>query len=83
MNSCELEIYKAMRQVQSGPTIIRQLCLICKNYLNEWDVKARYAVCWKCRKTCWPKPQQSETVEQPKHPRLVPLRDGLYAIAID
>ena len=83
MNMQQIEIKQAIRQVCHGPAVIRYTCLICKAYLNDWDVKAGKAVCWKCRKTCWPKPQQSETVEQPKQPRLVPLRDGLYAIAID
>ena len=83
MNSAELEIYKVIRQVQSGPTIIRYLCLICKDYLGEWDVKAGKAVCWKCRKTYWPKPKVEETNLQPRQPRLVQLKDGLYAIAVD
>ncbi len=82
MNSTELEIYQAIRQVQKGPTIIRYLCSICKDYLNEWDVKGRKAVCWKCRKAYWPKPKEEE-VQEPRRPRLVQLKDGLYAIAVD
>ena len=39
MNSAELEIYQAIRQVQRGPTVIRYLCLICKGYLSDWDVR--------------------------------------------
>ena len=83
MNSTELEIYKAIIQVQRSPTIIRYLCLICKDYLNEWDVKAKKGVCWKCRKTYWPKPTAEEKNQEPRHPRLVQLKDGLYAIAVD
>lgn len=76
MNSTELEIYKAIRQVQKGPTILRYLCLICKDYLNEWDVKARKGVCWKCRKTYWPKPTTEEKNQGPRHPGLVQLKDA-------
>jgi hypothetical protein len=83
MNSGELEIYKAVRQAQGSPTIIRQLCLICKNYLNEWDMNARHAVCWKCRKAIWPKPKVEEISSGSKQPRLVQIRDGVYAIAVD
>jgi len=51
MNMQQLEIDRAIRQVWHGPTVIRYTCLTCKTYLNEWDVKAGKAVCWKCRKT--------------------------------
>ena len=83
MDLQQIEIYKAIRQVWHGPTVIRYLCLICKTYLGEWDVKAGKAVCWKCRKTYWPKPKDEEKNLQPRQPRLVQLKDGLYAIAVD
>ena len=77
-----LEIYKAIRQVWHGPTVIRYLCLICKDYLNDWDVKAGKAVCWKCRKTYWPKPKVEEKPE-PKKPEMIQLKDGRYALIFD
>lgn len=83
MNTQQLEIDKAVRQIWYGPTVIRYLCLICKTYLNDWDVKAGKAVCWRCRKTYWPKPKEAEKVQEPRQPRLVQLKDGLYAIAVD
>ena len=82
MNTQELEIDRAIREIQRGPTVIRYTCLICKKYLNEWDVKAGKAVCWKCRKLYSPK-QEVEKVTEPKQPRLVPMKNGLYAIAVD
>jgi hypothetical protein len=57
MNSAELEIYQAIKEVQRGPTVIRYLCLICKGYLRDWDVKKGKAVCWKCRAIYFPPPQ--------------------------
>ena len=83
MNSTELEIYQAIRQAQRGPTIIRYLCPICKDYLNEWDAKASKTICWKCRKTCWPKPKVEEKNLEPKRPRLVPMKDGSWAVMVD
>jgi len=32
MNSAELEIFDAIRQVRRGPRVIRYLCFICKGY---------------------------------------------------
>ena len=83
MNSNEFEIYKAIRQVQSAPTIIRYICSVCKKYLNEWDVKARKAVCWKCRKTYWPKPKVEKRDVGTGLPNLVQLKDGLREMPVD
>lgn len=33
---------------------VRQVCLMCKDYLNELDVKNGCAVCWNCRRLYWP-----------------------------
>ncbi len=82
MNMEQFEIEKAIRQVRHGPTTMRYICLICKSYLNEWDVKAGKAVCWKCRKAIWPKPTVEEKTSEVKQPRLVQIKDGLYAIGI-
>jgi len=50
--------------------------------LGEWDVKAGKAVCWKCRKTYWPKPKVEEKPE-PKKPEMIQLKDGRYALIFD
>jgi hypothetical protein len=83
MNSAELEIYKAVRQAKYGPTILRQVCIICKHYLNEWDLKSKKAVCWYCRKKFFPEPKPVEKQPEGKLLRLVPQPDGSYAIIID
>jgi len=82
MNAQQLEIDRAIREVQRGPTVIRYTCLICKKYLNEWDVKDGKAVCWKCRELSFPT-SRVEKVPESKQPRLVPMKNGLYAIAVD
>jgi hypothetical protein len=83
MNSAELEIYKAVKQAQSGSTVIRSLCLICKDYLNDWDVQAHKALCWKCRRTYFPTPKVEAKDPEPKKATLFQLRDGKYAIIVD
>ena len=83
MNMAQLEIYKAVRKVQSGPTILRQVCTICKHYLNTWDLKSKKAVCWYCRKKYFPTPQPVEQQPEPKQFRLVQQKDGLYAITAE
>ena len=83
MNIQEQEISRAIRQIQGTTTVLRYTCPVCKEYLGEWDVKTGKTICWKCRKTYWPKPKVEEKKEEPKQPRLVQIRDGLYAIAID
>ena len=83
MNSAELEIYKAIRQLQNGPTVIRYLCLICKDYLSSWDVRKREAVCWKCRKISFPPTQIEPKNPEPKKATLLQLRDGKFAIIVE
>ena len=83
MKMAQLEIYKAVRKVQSGPTIIRQVCIICKHYLNKWDIKSKKAVCWYCRKKFFPEPLPAEKQPEAKQFRLVQQKDGLYAIIAD
>jgi len=83
MNSAELEIYQAIRQVQRGPTVIRYLCLICKGYLSGWDVRKGKGVCWKCRAIYFPPPQIEQTNPVPQKATLLQLKDGKYAIIVD
>ena len=83
MALAELEIFNAIRQVQRGPTIIRYLCFICKDYLNAWDVQAHKAVCWKCRRISFQKSKIELPNPEPKKATLFQLRDGKYAIVID
>ena len=83
MNSAELEIYKAVRQVKSGPTIIRSLCIICKGYLSSWDVRKRKAVCWKCREISFPLPKIALKNPEPQKATLLQLKDGKFAIILD
>jgi hypothetical protein len=74
MNKVQFEIECAIRQANTGPTILRQACIICKHYLNDWDLKSKKAVCWYCRKKFFPVPQREKKQ---------PVKDGLYAIAVD
>jgi uncharacterized Zn finger protein (UPF0148 family) len=83
MNTQQLEIEGAIRQIWEGRTVLRYTCPICKQYLGQWDVEDGKTICWKCRKTHWPKPKVEEKKMEPRHPRLVQLKNGLYAIAID
>lgn len=39
MNSADIEIYEAIREVHSDPTVIRYLCFLCKAYLTDWEVE--------------------------------------------
>ena len=54
MDDAEVEISDAVREVQGAPVIIRHMCIICKDYLTDWDVYNGYAVCWSCRSTYFP-----------------------------
>ena len=83
MNSAELEIYQAIRKVQQGPTVIRYLCLICKGYLSNWDVRKGKAVCWKCRAIYFPPPQIEPKKPELQKAALLQLRDGKFAIIIE
>ena len=83
MNSAELEIYQAIRQVHQGPTVIRYLCLICKNYLSDWDIRKRKAVCWKCRAIYFPPPKIEPKKPELQKASLLQLRDGKFAIIIE
>jgi len=57
MNAAEVEIYDAVRQVQGALTGIRHTCIICKDYLSDWDVHRGYAICPKCRPAFLPAPR--------------------------
>ena len=83
MNSAELEIYQAIREVQRGPTVIRYLCLMCKDYLSNWDVRKGKAVCWKCRTIYFPPPQIEPKKPEPPKATLLQLRDGKFAIIVE
>ena len=83
MNSTELEIDQAIREAQRGPAVIRYLCLICKGYLNDWDLRIGEAVCRKCRAIYFPPP-----LIEPKGPKLqnatlLQLKDGKFAIVVE
>ena len=54
MDDAEVEISDAVRKVQSGPAVIRHICIICKEYLTGWDTDKGYALCWSCRSTYFP-----------------------------
>ena len=83
MNPTELEIYKAVREVQKGPTIIRCLCIMCKGYLSDRDLREQRGVCEECRTMHVPVRKVLQEVPEPNRPRLVPLRNGVYGIAVD
>lgn len=83
MNKVQFEIESAIMQAKTGPTIIRQVCTICKHYLNKWDIKSKKAVCWYCRKKFFPEPQPVEKQPETKQLRLVPQKDGTYTIMTD
>jgi hypothetical protein len=83
MSSAELEIYKAVKQLQSGPTVIRYLCLICKGYLSSWDVRKREAVCWKCGEISFPPPKIELRNPEPQKATLLQLKDGKFAIIVE
>ncbi len=83
MNSAEFEIYQAIRQVQRGPTVIRYLCLICKSYLSDWDLREEEAVCWKCRAIHFPSHQIEPKKPELQRATLLQLKDGKFAIIVE
>jgi hypothetical protein len=83
MKAAEVEISDAVRQVQGGPAIIRHMCIICKDYLTDWDVFNGYSLCWSCRSVYFPAPKPEEKKPEFKKAILVQLRDGKYAIFLD
>jgi len=83
MNTQQLEIEGAIRQIWRGPTVLRYTCPVCKKYLGEWDVKAGKTICWKCRKTYWPKPKVEKRDVGTGLPNLVQLKDGLREMPVD
>ena len=75
------EIENAIWEVQRDEPreTLRYICLMCKRYLNEWDVKKGKAVCWYCRKIYFPEPKNKESL--PAKPiKLVPQKDGSYLV---
>ena len=47
MNSANSEISNAIREAQSDrTTVLRYVCLVCKEYLSEWDVEAGGRFAW-------------------------------------
>lgn len=82
MNTGEVEIYNAIRQAQAAPTTIRYHCLICKEYLNEWETHRGDAICWSCKSTYFPTPKV-EAKEEPKKAILLQLRNGKSVIILD
>ncbi len=83
MNSAEIEMHRAVRQIQSEPTVIRYLCLICKDYLGGWDVIKREAVCWKCREIYFLPPKIEPKNPEPQKATLLQLKDGKFAIIVE
>ena len=82
MNAAEVEIYNAVMKVQDGPVIIRHTCIICKEYLHDWDVRKGYAFCRVCRRVYFPAPKVEEKKVVLKKAILVQLKDGKYAILL-
>jgi len=83
MNLAEFEVYSAIREVQMGPAIIRYICLICKDYLSDWDNQKGYAICWRCRRVYSPTPKVEVRNPELKKATLVQLKDGKQAIILD
>jgi len=83
MNTGEVEIYNAIRQAQNGPAIIRYKCIICKEYLSDWETNRGYAVCWSCKGVYFPAPKVEEKRARPQKATLVQLRDGKYIVILD
>ena len=76
------EIENALWEVQRdepGETM-RYLCLMCKDYLNRWDVQKGKAVCWHCRKMYFPGPKNKGRSLPAKPIKLVPQKDGSYLV---
>lgn len=83
MNLAELEIHEAIRQAQRDPTIIRYVCIICKDYLSDWDIRKGKAVCWKCSEIYFPAPKVEAKNQEPKKAQLFQLKDGKFAIIVE
>ena len=82
MNAGEFEIYKAVRDLKRGPTLIRYLCLVCEGYLSQFDVSVHKGVCWQCRQIYFPEPKIEPRNPEPKKATLFQLKDGRYAILL-
>ena len=82
MNSAEIEISNAIRKAQRGPTIIRQICILCKDCLADWDLRRGFAICWRCREFYCPVPKVEQKKADPKA-TLLQLKDGRYVILLD
>ena len=82
MNTGEVEIYNAIRQAQAAPTTIRHNCLICKEYLSDWETHRGDAICWSCKSVYFPAPKVEEKRAGPPKATLVQLRDGKYVIIL-
>ena len=83
MNSDRFEIYNAIREAQSGPTIIRYLCLICKGDVSDWDIQKGYAICWRCRRIYSPTQKVEEKKPEFRKATLLQLKDGKYAVLLE
>jgi hypothetical protein len=83
MNAAEMEIYRAVKEVQGGPVIIRHTCIICKDYLKDWDVRRGCGMCWDCRQIYFPAPKVEEKTSEPRKATLFQLKDGKYMIILD
>jgi hypothetical protein len=82
MNSAEFEIWKAIKEAQRGPAVIKQICLLCKDCLPDWDLRRGFATCWRCREFYCPAPKIEEEKAEPKA-TLLRLKDGRYVILLD
>jgi hypothetical protein len=82
MKAAEVEISDAVRQVQGGPAIIRHMCIICKDYLTDWDVFNGYGLCWSCRSVYFPAPGVEEKMVGLRRAILVPLKYGRCVILL-
>ena len=83
MNAAEKEISEAIRKAQVGPWIIRQVCMICRECLQDWDVHKGFAICWSCRSVYFPAPKVEEKKEEPRKATLFRLQDGKYMVLLD
>ena len=82
MNSAEIEIRNAIKEAQRGPTIIKQICIICKDCLGDSDLQRGYAICRRCREFYCPAPKVEQKKAEPKA-TLLQLKDGRYVILLD
>ncbi len=83
MNTGEIEIYEAIREEQSGPTVIRHLCFFCKTCLADWEVQKGRGVCWRCIRMYFPTPVIPEESPGPRKAILFQLKNGKYVILLD